>query len=962
MMNFKPSTTAPILIVFILFGLIALPRLAPFPATFLAPDEMKIGVWVSQMGQALAEADWEKTAITNNPYPAVTLAWLELLRAQVRGESANPNPLGADLATVFALMPQRRLTLALLNSLITLAICGLAWRLYGRFVAITAALLMAFDPFLLTESRVYRTEGLTAGLMFLSALTIITYGYERRRNWLIASAMLAGLAILTRVSALYLVPFAGLAVLVWSLPAGQRQIRPPVGRVAGDLALWGLVTGVTFVALWPAFWVAPGQGPDKLYQALAPVFADTNRVWAKGVFFQGRAMGGADPGPVFYLWAFLYRTTPLLWPGLTAAVWAGIIALRRRPAQAWTWLSLPPKWPVTLLIGFYLLFYLAAINLSATKIDRYLVAMLPGLSILAALGFEAGLGRLFGHSAPKAAWGLGAALVIGGLALSWPYRPYYYTYWNPLLGGGRAAVTILPVTFRLGIDPLIDYLNRQPEVDTLKLTGSTLDIDTDCQVIFKGDCLSQEQFLAADYFLLTRYTVQHELGLANIQTLIPDLNPVYKFEHNGVDYAWLYHMPPGLHHVGHWLGDTAGSFLGYRLPATGVNAGDTVEITLYWQNGASNGWRFDDSELYVKLLDEKGQPQQLAPARLQPAFEAALTRPGEVLAFTAPLALDPQTPLGFYTLEMGLRLKATGEETFRFPLGDTPPTVTVQGGALIAGEKVSIPHRLERAIAGAGLTLLGYDLSPSTATAVPPILYLYWQTTAPLTTAYTVQLALADAQGQIVANWHKPLAPAFHPVTAWQPGELVKIPFPLEIGYTLPEIPARWTLSIFGAGQAQALAAIDLPQPPLNFAFIPPKINMQHSLTNVSFGPGFDLAGYDLFGQGDPAAGHGKLLVTLYWLNRQPAVAAEAQVEALGDAGQPLAQQRLAIPPPAELLSWQSAGHYELELTALPSVLVIKVKPVQAETWYTPHGEAGLVGEGVLITNILQKTARAVNP
>jgi hypothetical protein len=221
-----------------LFILVAIPRVLPFPHAFLAPDEMKIGAWVSEMAVALTSGNWAKTAITNNPYPAVTLAWLEALRLELSPPTGDPL---AD-ETVFANLSSQRVMLGLLNALIILGLVWLLSRLYPSGIALTAGLLMAFDPFLLTESRVFRTEGLTTGLMMLSALTVIFYIQNRHTRWLVLSAVLAALAALTRVSALYLLPFAGLVLTISPLLRGQRQLIPWLRASVFDILRWSLIT------------------------------------------------------------------------------------------------------------------------------------------------------------------------------------------------------------------------------------------------------------------------------------------------------------------------------------------------------------------------------------------------------------------------------------------------------------------------------------------------------------------------------------------------------------------------------------------------------------------------------------------------------------------------------------------------------------------------------------------------
>lgn len=949
--------------------LVALPRLLPFPPAFTAYDETKIGAWVSEMTQALSEGHWAGTAITNNPYPAVTFAWLELLQAKTlphlpgwNGQTQAQMFSPAD-ADVFAALPRRRFTLALLNTLLVLAIFWLLRRLYDNLVAITATLLIALDPFLLVESRLFRAEGLTAGLMLVSALLVIYYAHQHRQRWLLISGALAGLTMLTRVNALYLFFFTGLVLLAWPILAGERNWPRLLWQTIRDLFSWSLPAGLLFVALWPALWASPLEGPSKIYQALEPVFANTGRVYQNGVFFQGHPMGQIDPGPTFYLWAGAYRTTPLLWLGLAAGVAALLyhnlkghaVNVTTSPSNS----SIPPTSPLpyspapllphtltSLFILAYLFFYFVSINLSATKIDRYLVTMLPGLSILAAMGLAA-MVRLF----PKprlAQWGLWAALVLAGAWLSVPHYPYYYTYWNPLLGGAPAAVKILPATGRQGIDVLLDTLNQLPNAANLKLTGPDvhLDLKLECPVIFVGHCLPPPEFLASDYFLLSLYEKQHEVTLANLPMLIPDAKQLYAYTQDGVAYAWLYQMPPGLHYVGQWLDRDSGSFSGYRLSTTPPGPVNPLTATLFWQNGETSGWRFTDSELFIKLIDSAGQVQQTAPAQLKPEFEPYLNHPNEMLAFTATLT-PTDLPVGLYTLGMGLRLKESGRETLYFSLL-APPVITLTTG-LPAGQADSLPvaHRLNQPLGETGLTLLGYNLVNSN----PPRYDFYWQANRPITQVYQLQATLLNHQGQPTAEWYAPLAPTIKPLSDWSPGEIIKLPLPLEVSQSLPPDDYHLRLSLYRPTALSPYAETDLEPLPDGLLLTPPVIAWPHRLDDLTFGPGIDLPGYGL--QARKSESGGSLLVTLYWLNRQPAQPTAAEIHVFDQAGQLIGQQTLPVPAPAHPLTWQNVSYYEIPITANPDSLVIKVKPVNSTAWLTAYRGPTNLGTQVRLDNIL---------
>ncbi len=960
---FLKTSRLKLLALILLVLLVALPRVLPFPAAFTSYDETKIGAWVSEMALALSEGNWTGTAISNNPYPVVTLAWLELLQAKTMphlpgwtGQS-QAQMLSTAAADVFAALPRQRFSLALLNTLLVLAIFWLLYRLYNHLIAVTATLLIALDPFLLVESRLFRAEGLTAGLMMVSALLVIYYARQRRWHWLLISGALAGLTMLTRVNALYLFFFTGLVLLAWPVLAGERNWPRLLRQTGRDLAGWSFMAGLFFVALWPALWASPLEGPSKIYHALEPVFASTGRVYKKGVFFQSHLMGEIDPGPAFYLWAGAYRTTPLLWLGLAA----GVIALFYQRLKGQTAntatpsassqtspISLfrhsPPHLLTSLFILAYLLFYFISINLSATKIDRYLVTMLPGLSILAAVGLAACV-RLF----PKphlVQWGLWAGLILAGAWLSLPHHPYYYTYWNPLLGGGPAAVKILPATGRQGVDLALDTLNDMPNAADLKLTGTNLQLDLklECPVIFGGHCLPPAEFLDSDYFLLSLYEIQNQPPLANLLLLIPDAKQVYTYTKDNIAYTWLYQMPPGLHHVGQWLDRASGSFSGYRLSSPPAR----LTVTLFWQNGEESGWRFTDSELFVKLMDSAGQVQRTAPARLNPEFEPYLNQPNEALAFTA--ALTPtDLPVGLYTLGMGLRLQETGQETLNFAL-PTPPVITLTTGLPAdQTDSLSITHRLDQPLDAIGLTLPGYNPVASS----PPRYDLYWQVNQPVTQTYQLQATLLNHKGEPVAEWRTPLAPAIKPLSDWLPGEMVKLPLPLELSQALPSDDYRLRLSLWSDTPAtdKPLAEADLGLLPAGFSLTPVLPPSPHLLDDLTFGPGVDLPGYGL--QARKTESGGSLLVTLYWLNRQPAQPTEAQIQVFDQSGQLIGQQTQPVPVPAHPLTWQNISYYEFPVAANPHSLVIRVKPVNSTVWLTAYRTSASAGTEVRLDNIL---------
>jgi len=260
-------------------------------------------------------------------------------------------------------------------------------------------------------------------------------------------------------------------------------------------------------------------------------------------------------------------------------------------------------------------------------------------------------------------------------------------------------------------------------------------------------------------------------------------------------------------------------------------------------------------------------------------------------------------------------------------------------------------HRLKQTVGETGLSLLGYD--DLTHSQVPSFDF-YWQTEKLITENYILDLALLDGQGQIVATWQNLLAPDIHPLTAWQPGEIIKLSLPLEFGHTLLPDFYQPILTVFPTdGQkSRPLAQFNLLPSAEEITLARPDIAMQHSL-EATFAQHLDLLGYDLWSKKSSTAG--SLFVSLYWLNRYPLQKAEAEIQILNEKAEVIAQQILPVPTPTDFPKWQSVSYYELPLADLPATLIIRSRAMGAETWYKVQAPNQPDAEQVMIENILHK-------
>jgi 4-amino-4-deoxy-L-arabinose transferase-like glycosyltransferase len=702
------------LLAFGVFLLALVPRLLGLDV-FLTADEPK--AWFGRAIQfldALARADWAATFDT--PAPGVTTMWagaigllLEYVRQGLPGGSLTTflasvpfDPLDPNI------LPLIRLPIVLMAA--AAAPLTYVWGrpLWGHKAAILAALFLAFDPFLLALSRVLGHDALVAVFMWLSLLAFLratnqflisnpqppTSNLQSPntfdRRYIVVSGALGGLAFLTKYPSLFLGMFIAVTMLL--LHASRRQ--PWQHRLRAwiaDVALWSLAAGLVFVVLWPAMWVDPvGRVTSIVNDALRA----SGSPHPKGSFYLGQPV--PDPGSGFYALVTLFRTTPLLWLGWLLA---GV-----------TYIAWRPRWAhgrsALVLLAFALLYGLL-VTVGGKKQDRYILPAFPALAVLAALGYAqisniksqisnhklqiaerpdlhdaAGVGEspVSNLQSPiSLSNGLLAAAIVLQAALALPHYPYYFTYYNPLMGGGPAAARMLNVGWGEGLDQAARWLNSLPGAENSSVVAW---YSTTFEPFFRGNAIykideekisrSSKPGLAADYVVLYINQVQRELPSAGALQFFRSATPVYTVTLHGIDYAWIYPSVKMQHVIAgeaRLVGQA--ELLGYDLtdeagqPVTAVSPASVPRLSLYWEwQGNAEG-----EPIRASLVDDSGKTrgwgnwlQTVAPL---PRSE---WQEGMVVRDDFGLAIFEDTPPGEYRLAVWIDRPAKHETVGVFPL------------------------------------------------------------------------------------------------------------------------------------------------------------------------------------------------------------------------------------------------------------------------------------------------------
>lgn len=691
-------------------------------AHFVTADEHN---WIYRSGlflHALLRQDWPGTSVWYTP--AVTTTWLGsgslALFYYMQPEAIN-RPFAEWLVSFsrnkidLDVLLTLRWSVALFTSLMAVVVYGLARKVWPRPLALLGTLFLITEPHLLAVSRIIGHDALitffviSALLSFLYAKRLLAAPSRSQYGWFALSGLFAGLAILSKAPALILIPFTGLIAVtdVWRHKdrlSGQIWTGEPLSGWIWAGIIWGGVLCLTFIALWPAAWVNP---LEQIWYVVSRAFfsstgsedADIQPYWAT-----------PDLGYLYYLVNGAYKISPLLLIGtVLAGVKAGNNLRHSRTARQ----TLPDNeifW-LTLFSGLFTLM----MTLGAKQSPRYILPVFPALAFVAAWGWLS-----FSTPAVVEKWPVlrrvsksGIIAVLGALAviLTLNYAPYYFSYFNPLLGGARTAPSTVRVGWGEGLDEVGRWLNSRPNAPVQQVGAR---YTSSLYPFFQG-AISSPISEELDY--VTFYIKQSQSGYPHPEILayFENQTPLHKIRLNGIEYAQIY-QGPGMQLVE--TGNSADLPLAFRPHTIYAPIGQTLTIDLLWpgQTAQNVGHPIN---LTLQLADN--------PPLLESTASISTTANGTKISrhpFDLPAGMARNT----YTLRVdGTPIGTIRARSMSIPPDFEPLSAVLAGQIKLAGLK----HRQ------AGNRLL-VDAA--------------WQGWPQATNNYTVFVQLLDEAGQRVAG------------------------------------------------------------------------------------------------------------------------------------------------------------------------------------------------------------------
>jgi 4-amino-4-deoxy-L-arabinose transferase-like glycosyltransferase len=207
------------------------------------------------------------------------------------------------------------------------------------------------------------------------------------------------------------------------------------------------------------------------------------------------------------------------------------------------------KWAIMMLFLFAVGFA-AFMTLGLKKFDRYIIPSFPPLDLVAGVGLVWLAGWVGQLLRDKWRFVVTGVLLLGCVAvqaaLAWKTFPYFFSYYNPLLGGTSQAVNVMQIGWGEGLDQAARYINEKPNANRLSVmawygSGSFFYFSKSrvYNVSSEWSASDRDQFNKSDYIVI--YLEQWQRNLpAELLDKLRGLKPEYSVWINGLEYVRVY--------------------------------------------------------------------------------------------------------------------------------------------------------------------------------------------------------------------------------------------------------------------------------------------------------------------------------------------------------------------------------------------------------------------------------------
>jgi len=422
----------------------------------------------------------------------------------------------------------------------------------GRIAAAIAVLFLSFEPFFLGQSRLLDHEAMLALFVVISTLALAVYLFrERRFVYLILSGISAGLAQLTKSSALAILAPIAVCLLIYLWENRRANIGQNLLHAIRTLFIWLAALAAAYFIFWPGMWVAPQKMLGEVYgNAFSYAFQGGRLKVTGGVEYDQIDLDANLNEFRQLTQVILSRTTPLTWLGAILGIILPFTRDRRlaRPQEIWIALLLAAAG-----IAFVLMFALAR----GRDSPHYTLTTYAAFSVLAGMGWYFTAQLIADRVTPSKVNPIRPSIAALALLLQmWSALagyPYYYTYENPVYS--RIFPRSAPqFPYGEGLELAAQYLAQTPDA---KQSTALVYYARGCfSYFFPGETTRFKPFFVdegheqdllmalneADY-LVIYYAVQGRLSkYAKLMNGLSAVEPMHVVWLDGYEYVRIYRV------------------------------------------------------------------------------------------------------------------------------------------------------------------------------------------------------------------------------------------------------------------------------------------------------------------------------------------------------------------------------------------------------------------------------------
>lgn len=329
-----------------------------------------------------------------------------------------------------------------------------------KLPAAFAVAFVSFDPYYLGLTRMLTHEAMVSLFVLVSLLALAVYLLKDRRFlFLLISGVSAGLAQLTKSSAIAMLAGVGILLLAQMIQEKQQGWGRVFLNALKLFALWFVILVVTYFVFWPGMWVAPGK---MLYEVYGNAFSyafQGARLKVTEDLDVSRFSVNTAPAKIWEIARVLfYRTTPFTWLGILFGFALPFTRTRELVRQN--------RLLFTLLLTNALAFILLIGIAQGRNSPHYILTSYVSLNLLAGLGwiyaFE-WISSRFPNRQIQAQY-VGLALVL--LLQVWSavsFFPYYFTYRNPILQSAGWYAEYPQKPYGEALEIAAEYMAKLPD-------------------------------------------------------------------------------------------------------------------------------------------------------------------------------------------------------------------------------------------------------------------------------------------------------------------------------------------------------------------------------------------------------------------------------------------------------------------------------------------------------------------